>query len=365
MARPSSGWKLRPPRDKCGSYTVRFWWQGRDIERSTGTAEPERAAIEAARIYAREVSKPEQRRPAQVRIVGELEESVTRWLDSLIPTHDAGTVGCYLDYARSHWFPFFAGMHSLTDAECDRYMRERLTKVQATTVKKELSALRGFTSWAHKEELIGPVVVPSVPKRSTGAAYRNEKGKIVRRRAAAIPLSPKEARAILAELPEWSTSKKVPEFPIRARFEVQYETGLRPELIDLLSVPEHYRKKATHLRVPGELDKARQARRVPLSAAAKKALDRVCPAEGLIFGKHDYREHLKLAAANVLPAERAELFCGAHLRSARITHWLEDGASLPGVMRLVGHTRIDTTAKYVRAADRAAEEIVAPKRKRH
>jgi integrase len=364
MARPSSGWKLRPPRDKCGSYTVRFWWRGRDIERSTGTADPERAASEAARIYAREVSRPEQRRPAQVRAVGELEESVTRWLDSLIPTHDAGTVGCYLDYARSHWFPFFPGMHSLTDAECDRYMRARLSAVQATTVKKELSALRGFTSWATAKRLIGPVVVPTVPKRSTGATYRNENGETVRRRAAAIPISPKEARAILAGLDEWSTSKKVAEFPIRARFEVQYETGLRPELIDLLSVPEHYRKRATHLRIPGELDKARQARRVPLSAAARKALDRICPEKGLIFGHHDYREHLKLAAADVLPAERAELFCGAHLRSARITHWLDEGAPLTGVMRLVGHTRLETTAKYVRASDKIAEQIVAPKRRR-
>jgi integrase len=346
MARPSSGWKLRPPRDKCGSYTVRFWWRGRDIERSTGTADPERAASEAARIYAREVSRPEQRRPAQVRAVGELEESVTRWLDSLIPTHDAGTVGCYLDYARSHWFPFFPGMHSLTDAECDRYMRARLSAVQATA-----------------KRLIGPVVVPTVPKRSTGATYRNENGETVRRRAAAIPISPKEARAILAGLDEWSTSKKVAEFPIRARFEVQYETGLRPELIDLLSVPEHYRKRATHLRIPGELDKARQARRVPLSAAARKALDRICPEKGLIFGHHDYREHLKLAAADVLPAERAELFCGQHLRGARITHWLEESGNLPGAQYLAGHKRSSTTDRYAQATMRAAEDVLKAARR--
>lgn len=363
MARPSSGWELRPPRPKCRNYTVRFWWQGRDVERSTGTADPERAAIEAALIYAREVQRAPERKPP-TRAVGELEESVTRWLDSLVATHDAGTVGCYLDYANSHWLPFFSGMHSLTDAECDRYMRVRLTKVGAETVKKELSALRGFTSWATKEELIGRVVVPTVPKRTTGATYKNAKGQAVRRRAAAIPLSPREVRAIIKALPERSTSRKVAVFPIRARFEVQYETGLRPELIDLLSVPEHYRPKATHLRVPGEIDKARQARRVPLSAAAKRALDRVCPEKGLIFGHHDYREHLKLAAIDALPPERAELFCGAHLRSARITHWLDDGAPLTGVMRLVGHKRLESTAKYVRASDKAAESIVAPKRRR-
>ena len=33
---------------------------------------------------------------------------------------------------------------------------------------------------------------------------------------------------------------KVTEFPIRARFIVAYETGLRPGTLDALSVPQHY-----------------------------------------------------------------------------------------------------------------------------
>lgn len=359
MARPSQGWKLRPPRDACGSYTVRFRWDGRDREISTGTTDPERAAREAARIYAREVSIPERaRRPVADRRLVELEGAVTRWLDLLRATHDPGTVGCYADYLESHWLPFFEGLHRLTTSELDAYMRERLLRVRARTVRKELSALRGFCKWAVAQGLIGPVDVPTVPERSTGTAYGT------RRRAAAIPLSPKEVRAILLRLPEYSTSRRVPRFPIRARFQVGYETGLRPELLDLLSVPQHYRKGATHIHITTDLDKGRWERRIPLSRAARAALDKVCPEAGLIFGKHDYREHIRAAADSVLPPDRAERFCGAHLRSARATHWLDEGASVTGVQFLLGHRRLETTARYVRPAEDAARAIVAPKRRR-
>lgn len=362
MPRKPQGWRLRPPRPGVsGNYTVIFTWGKREIERSTGTADPERAAIAAAQIYAREVSRPVVAKPAAPTGPGlELEGAVARWLSTLIPTHDPSTVACYADYAESHWLPFFEGLHRVTDEGCDSYMRFRLTRVQATTARKELSALRGFVKWASSPRvaLVPPCTVPPVPARATGKTYEK------RRRAKAIPMTPAEVRAIIRDLPEWSTSKKVPPFPVKARFEVAYETGLRPELLDLLSVPEHYRRGATHIAIPPELDKAREARRVPLSPAARKALDRVCPEAGLIFGAHDYRPRLRAAATAALPPERAELFCGAHLRSARITHWLDAGAPLTGVMRLVGHTRLETTAGYVRAADKAAEAIVAPKRRR-
>lgn len=361
MPRKPGGWKLRAPRDACGSYTVRFTWNGSERELSTGTGDVQRAPIEAARIYAREVQRPEKPKPATPsRAVGEFEGAVSRWLATLIPTHDAGTVACYSDYSEKHWQRFFVGLHDLTDARCAEYMRARLLVVRADTVKKELSALRGFIRWASSADvgLIGACEVPSVPERSTGVPYKQ------RRRSAAIPISSAEVRKIIRALPEWSTSKKVDPFPIRARFEVQYETGLRPELMDLLSVPEHYRKKATHLRIVLDIDKMRDARRIPLSAAARAALDRICPDKGEIFGHHDYRPALRAAASKALPEDRAELFCGAHLRSARITHWIDDGAPLTAIMRLVGIKRLETMGRYVRAADKAAEELVAPKKRR-
>jgi integrase len=351
MGRRSEGWKLREPRDACGNYTVRFRWDGVDYDRSTGTADPERAAIEAARIYARVISTPRPGRKRE-RPAGELEGALAEWLDSLRATLDPGTVTSYADYAESHWMPFFAGMHNLTSLQADAYMRKRLTQVVAKTVKKELSALRGFIRWATRRGLLPPVEVPSVPEKATGTPYKK------RRRAAAVPLSEAEVKAIIRALPEWSTSKKVPPFPVRARFLAQYETGLRSELFDLLSVPEHYATGATELNITPDLDKGRWSRRVPISNAAQRALDKVCPESGLIFGAHDYRTHVKRAAEKALPPERARLFTGAHLRSARATHWLDKSAPLTGVQFLLGHKRLETTARYVRAHEKAAKGIV-------
>lgn len=352
MARPSEGWKLRPPRDACGSYTVRFRWDGTDYEKSTGEREPERAADEAARIYARIISSPKRQRVTPG-AVGELEGTVKRWLESLEATLDPRTVESYLDFANSHWKRFFPGLHHLTEAEIRRYTRMRLGKVTAASVRKELSALRGFIRWAAEEERIMPLVpVPSIPKRTVGTPYEH------RRRSAAIELSPVEVRKILAELPEWSSSPRVKPFPVRARFIVAYETGLRPELLDLLSVPEHYRRGATEIRITRSLDKGRWDRVVPISKKAQSALDKICPKDGAIFGHHDYRTPIRAAAAAVLPPERAEIFTGAHLRSARATHWLDEGAPITGVQFLLGHLRMETTSKYIRPSERAARKVL-------
>jgi hypothetical protein len=44
------------------------------------------------------------------------------------------------------------------------------------------------------------------------------------------------------------------------------------------------------------VDKNRFGREVPLSEAARAALDQVCPDVGLLFGSHDYRRLLREAA---------------------------------------------------------------------
>lgn len=348
MARPSEGWKLRPPRGPRGSFAVRFRWDGEDHEQSTGTRDIELAAVEAARIYARVIASPKRERAA-ARDPGDLEGAITQWIETLEGTRDPRTLEGYTIYGSSHWIPFFSGMHRLTDAETLKYMQARLAKVSASTVRKELSALRGFCRWAESERLIPPVRVPSVPKRAVGTAFKH------RRRSAAIELSPSEVAKLIKALPEWSSSPRVPSFPVRARFQVAYETGLRPELVALLSVPENYERGAKSLNITPNIDKGRWSRRVPLSPEAQRALKRVCPEKGVIFGMHDYRTQIRRAATKALPPDRAKLFTGAHLRSARATHWLDNGAPLTGVQFLLGHLRTDTTAKYIRPSERAAK----------
>lgn len=351
MGRTATGWKLRQ-RAPTHAFTARIWLNGRELERSTGTRDPQEAAREAARIYAAEVAREPRKR--QVRRGGlTLEELIAAWVVSLESTHDADTVETWGLYANTHWFPHYLETRNLTAAMNAEYMRARLLKVQASTVGKELSALRRFVAWCEEVgEVVPAPAVPVLSKRTVGTVYAK------RRRVAAIPLSPDECEAILADLPEWSKSKRVPRFPIRARFLVAYETGLRPETLDLIEAPTHYRKGSATITLSPELDKNRLGREVPLSKRARVALDAICPAKGLIFGAHDYREHVAAAAKKALPKERADVFAAAHLRSARITHWLESSQNLTGVQYLAGHKRATTTAGYVRASLRAGLEVV-------
>jgi integrase len=191
-----------------------------------------------------------------------------------------------------------------------------------------------------------------------------------------------QVEAFIRALPEWSvppdkrkrmtarakSQKARQRLPIRARFRVQFETGLRPSTIDALSIPEHYTKGASLLHITPEIDKVRNAREVPLTPAARKALDAVIatlpkgadgsPYKGPIFGHHDYRKHVRKAAAKALPAAAATVFTGAHLRSARITAWLEATGNLPGVQHLVGHQDTRSTNRYLRPSFRAASAVL-------
>lgn len=354
MGRRRQGWTLRR-RAAGGIWKVRFTVAGRVVERSTGTADREQATREAGRIYAHAIATepaPRHRRRAGSE---ELEVLIGAWLISLSTTHAAGTLKTWELYATTHFLAWFPAAHSVTSAECAGYMRARLGLVQATTVRKELTALRSLVGWLAENGVVpDDTLVPTVPRRATGKPHP------VRRRSAAIELSPAETEALIAALPEWSTSRRVKPFPIRARFLVAYETGLRPALLDGLSAPLHYRHGAPRLRVTAELDKSRWVREVPLSPGARAALDSACPKgkEGPIFGSHDYRPHLAAAARAALSPDRAERFAGAHLRSARITHWLEETGNLPAVQYLVGHKLTATTARYVRPSLRAAESIL-------
>jgi site-specific recombinase XerD len=249
----------------------------------------------------------------------------------------------------------------LTSELCREYMKERLGHVLAVTVRKELTALRSFVGWLEEEGHIakGSVVVPFLEKRVTGTNYKK------RRRVASFELSPEQIRELIRRLPEWSSAEDPARFMVRARFLVQYETGLRPSTIERLRTPEHYRAGSKILKITKGIDKARFDRDVPLNRRARRVLDYVLralerenggrPVRGLIFGKHDHRKFLAAAAARALPPELAERFAGAHLRSARITHALErPGSNLPGVQYLAGHKQISTTARYVKPSFRAA-----------
>ncbi len=359
MARNRQGWRIRR-RTAGGVWYVRFQSDGHLIERSTGTGDRDAAQKEAARIYANAVAleKPKPVKRSRVDSEQSLEVDVAQWIVYLSTTHDPGTLKTWELYASTHFMPWFGALHNFNSVLCDGYLRERLGKVLAVTVRKERTALRSFVTWAQDHgKLPKDVVVPPLPKRARGTAHD------VRRRSAAIEISPEEVEAVIAHLDKWSTSKKVARFPIRARFIVAYETGLRPSTLDRMLCPLNYRPGSKTIKITADLDKSRWVRDVPITERARRALDEVCPAEGLIFGKHEYRPHLKAAAEAALPKDRAEVFCGAHLRSAMITHNVEKPTTnLAGVQFQVGHTKLNTTARYMRPSQRAALANVEPPR---
>lgn len=358
MARRAEGWKIRKPEGR-DTYEVRFTHNGRRVERSTGTGDPEEAQQAAARIYADYVQRePERRRAVRRGDSPPITELVATWLasDSTIAPR---TVETWTTYG-GHWARKWESLVHVTDVTCTEYRNERLRHVIADTVRKELGALRRFLGWCQElGYLTRKVEVPTIPKKTSGTRY----GK--RRRVSAPELSPDEIEAMLAALPEWSdTSRLKPEnrekarFPIRARFVVGYDTGLRPTFLDDLEAPTHYQRGDDHIRIFQEVDKNRYQREVPLTARARKALDSVCPDIGPIFGKHDYRAALKKVAMAALPLARARVFNGAHFRSAAATHALELTGNVPGTMHMFGWKLVGTASKYTKASRRAADAVV-------
>jgi len=347
MARPTEGWKLRWKGDR--PATVRFTVDGREREVSTGEREPARAAEEAERIYAAAVSGRLQRRRRAAHGGVSLEGVFTSWLTEA--PIDPRTASIYALYGEAHLIPAFDTLGEVTPESVARYIRARLRVVQAGTVRKELSALRGAVAWAVEQGFLSEApLLPGVPKRAPGTRYQRPS------RQRADQLSPAEVQAIIGALPERAPRGG---YPVRARFIVAYEAGLRPSVLDVLSVPEHYERERPLLVIPFEHDKDSRERRLPLTPRAAGALDSVAPETGLIFGAHRYTTHVKSAAREVLGQQRGDRFSGAHLRSARITHWLEEPSStLAGAQWLACHSRASTTDGYVRASERAARRML-------
>ena len=165
----------------------------------------------------------------------------------------------------------------------------------------------------------------------------------------------------MALLPEWSGKGKRKNnlFPVRARFELMFETTLRPGTLDKLSVPEHWAPGERVIRIEAPDDKEGYERPIPLTERARKALERVAPAAGVIFGEHKYHRYLRPAAEAVLSKGKSAVFCGQHTRSAAITRALERSSNLAGVMHLAGHKHASTTSKYVRPTFRAALDVIS------
>jgi integrase len=159
-----------------------------------------------------------------------------------------------------------------------------------------------------------------------------------------------EIGRILKQLPAYTSAPraKVP-YPVRDWYVVAWETALRPRTLAKLSAPDDYRKGAATLLIRDEADKSCFGRELPLSDAARAALNRVCPKAGLLFGDHDRVMLLRRAAkAAGIDEHRAARISDYDFRHSRLTDLGQHSDNLAGVMYLAGHKQPATTARYLR-----------------
>lgn len=276
----------------------------------------------------------------------DLDTLTERWLSYQTSMVDASYLRTLGQYAE-RW-PDLLGVDTI-DAigkpEISGFVSRRLGSVLVTTVRKELSALRTFLTWAHEvAQLID--TVPEFPRISRKAVGVRSG----RQRAKAVELTREQVEAVLTKLAGIHEGRAV------ARYTFMAETGLRPETIDKLEAPKHWQAGASEVFVSGDIDKARWERVVPISEDARDALA-AAPArdDGCIFGPQRFVDDFKAAAkAAGLPKE-----CSPYdLRHAWGTHAVDAGGNLNGVAYALGHKQVTTTNRYSHGSRRAAVDAV-------
>lgn len=240
--RDSQPWSLRRQRGSRNLF-VRFSHEGVRFEESTGTHDSKEAARRAAVVYA-DVVSGKRRPPARLLVDRStpVDELASLWLADIKYEGEP-----YFWFVRQ-WHRYFEVCGNLTRAKIAEYWRERLGVVLRRTLVKERGPLQDFVDWcAARKVFSSRFEVPPLPdgrkRQNQGTPFK------LRRRGAATEVSSLEARQIVLRLPEWSASKKTPRFPIRVRFTVALETGLRPKTLDQLRVPENYEPGASVLTI--------------------------------------------------------------------------------------------------------------------
>jgi site-specific recombinase XerD len=356
MDQSQQGWTLR--RDKrTGIWCVRYAVAGRRYHRSTGTRDRGEAQKRAAQIYAAALTGIVGARVGHRPLEGvDIDVLFGRWLAAM-EKEKPNTARTFHDYVRAHWVPFFGRASDLCDeTTLARYVEHRLDHVTASTVKKECSALQNLLTWCARKTVGYLIEAPTVPRPARDAQGTRAKEHML------VELAPWDAAALIAKLPEYVRAREAgePPRPCRALFETMWETGLRRGTLFGIEAPRDYQRGDSELRVRVEIDKGKWARSLPLTAAAREALDSVCPKSGFIFPRIDLRAQLEKAALAIGLHPDIAKHLGHHdLRHGRATELVDAGAPLTGVAYLLGHRRISTTDGYAHSRRRAADAAIA------
>jgi len=349
MGRRATGWRVR--RRANGYLYVWFTHKGEEHRISLGTRDTGTAARVAPVEYARVVSG-QRRTIARGALVGvELDVLLSKWIASKVTSLDPESVEMIESYARKY-VAFFRSLDGITESSASAYGGTRLGQVLRTTVLRELMYLRQFLKWCAIEgALLEAPTVPELPKKARGVRSGKQ-------RAAPVEINESEARAIIAQLPVLSKRIDGKKWPLRLRYIVAWGTGLRPETLARLSVPEHWRPGSSTLVLTDEDDKARYGRTVDLTPEVVVALEACATGAGLIFGKHEFSKALKKAALPVIGERKAKDFAAYDFRHGRASTLLDGGAAARGISYVLGHKRPSTLDRYTRPSRRAGREAL-------
>ncbi len=352
MGAPAKGPRVKWKR---GWAYAHFTWNGVSYRIALHTQDKAVAAQRCAQEYADVVAGRKVATPQSPTKRLDLAQLLEEWLTTKRPTLDVRTVPTIEGYCRT-FVEAFGSLDNITRATARDFGMRRLGAALRTTVLRELAYLRQFLVWAEEHQYIPAVpVVPPLPPKAGGTRTGTQ-------RARPVTLTMREAIELVSHLPETSKTIDGRKWPLRSRFEFMRLTGLRPETISRLSVPENWTRKAPQLELANEDDKARYGRTLDLTPEAHRILLDVAPERGVIFGHHVFYKALKKAAALVLDEARARDFAPYDLRHLFAKDRLDDGAITRGVSYLLGHKRVSTTDKYLAPDRRAGAEALRARR---
>lgn len=251
------------------------------------------------------------------------------------------------------------------DAGPEQYAADRLSEVLRDTIEKEISNLWQFLKWALREKKISAIPKrPEMPRTAIGTRSGPQ-------REEPVDITEAEALAICAKTPEWAVKggrgirpgKPLPPkaFRVRDVLRFSWEQALRPGDSQKIEKPRHWTNGQKHLFITRDIDKTGFEGRIPLTKASLEILERCSPPDsepGLIFGKHDLRNHIKAAALAVLPPEKAKRFAKYDFRHGRAVNALETTNDLLGTSRLLRHSQLTTTNRYLRTREAHVESLV-------
>lgn len=337
-----------------GVYGIR-WRQenGRRKEVSLRTEDIKEAQRLAPQVYADHVSGAPKEGGSLCKShpATKLDELIAEWIVAIQPELGRNTDETYTTYGK-HWLKHMKFLGDVKSSKIGDYQRARLRVVLKATVDLELSALRRFFKWLKEREHIRALPdFPEIGDKVTGVHYA-----VRRRRRPTEVLSPEQMDAIIAAMPVWSERKvKGDYFPIRPRFVVARETGLRPSTIDGLIARDLI---VSGLHIRPENDKNRWERVVPLTAAARAALESVLPKDpdSIIFGRHEWNLVFYRAALKALGPELADKMAPYDLKHGLVTELFDKGAPETGIQFVTG--TVSAIRRYAHPTRAAGEEAI-------